>query len=346
VAILRAAPEDFRVEEVPLYSPSGSGDHTFVWIEKRLRTTEEVARALARAAGVHPGDVGYAGRKDRVSVSRQWFSVPGLDPDRAGDLALEGVIVLEAARHPHKLRTGQLAGNRFEIVVRDLAEGDAAHASEALGRMERTGMSNRFGPQRFGRDGDNAERGLALLRDGRIRVDRRDARFLLSALQAAVFNEALRLRAAPLDAVEAGDVAVIHESGGLFVVEDALREGARAAAFEISATGPIFGTRVPEPVGPALERERAALRTCGIEPGAPIRTPPGVRLRGARRALRVRPTETGVTTLPGALQLRFMLPAGSFASVLLEDAFGVTGTLADTGARPALTSPGPGGNEP
>ncbi len=341
--ILRAAPEDFRVEEVPLYAPSGSGEHTFVWIEKRLRTTEEVARALARAAGVHPGDVGYAGRKDRVAVARQWFSVPGLDPERAGELGLEGVTVLSAARHPHKLRTGQLAGNRFEIVVRDVAEGDAARAAGALRRMERTGMSNRFGPQRFGRDGDNAERGLALLRDGRIRVDRRDARFLLSALQAAVFNEALRLRAAGLDEVELGDVAVVCESGGLFVVEDAAREGPRAAAFEISATGPIFGTRSPEPVGPPLERERAALRACGIDPGAPIRTPPGVRLRGGRRPLRVRPTGMGVSSLPGALQLRFVLPAGSFASVLLEDAFGVTERIDDTRSTPALVSSRSGG---
>ena len=49
---LRAAPEDFCVDEVPLYSPTGEGEHTFVRIEKRLRTTEEVARALARAAGL------------------------------------------------------------------------------------------------------------------------------------------------------------------------------------------------------------------------------------------------------------------------------------------------------
>src|SRR5574338_64208 len=70
---IAATPEDFVVEELPLYAPAGEGAHTFVRVEKRLRTTEEVARALARLAGVRPGDVGYAGRKDRVAVARQWL---------------------------------------------------------------------------------------------------------------------------------------------------------------------------------------------------------------------------------------------------------------------------------
>ena len=76
---LRSQPEDFRVDEIPLYAPSGEGGHTFVRVEKRLRTTEEVARELARAAGVRAAEIGYAGRKDRVAVTTQWFSVPGLD---------------------------------------------------------------------------------------------------------------------------------------------------------------------------------------------------------------------------------------------------------------------------
>ena len=78
-----ASPEDFRVDEIPLYPVASHGDHTFVRVEKRLRTTDEVARDLARAAGVSPRDVGYAGRKDRRAVTTQWLSVPGIEPDRA-----------------------------------------------------------------------------------------------------------------------------------------------------------------------------------------------------------------------------------------------------------------------
>jgi tRNA pseudouridine13 synthase len=339
VAVLRATPEDFVVDEVPLYTPTGHGGHTFVRVEKRLRTTEEVARELARAAGVAPRDVGYAGRKDREAVARQWFSVPALDPAAALALELRGARVLEAARHPHKLRTGHLRANRFELVLREVDPETAQSAARALERLERTGFPNRFGAQRFGRDGANAELGRALLRGERPPGDRRAARFLLSALQAEVFNAALALRELPLEALEAGDVAVVHASGGLFRVEDVAREAPRALRFEVSATGPIFGERVLEPVGAPAERERAALAACGIDPDAPLRTPPGLRLPGARRALRARPEAARLERLDGALRLGVTLAPGCFVTVLVEELLGAPGPPRPLRAGPGAAPP-------
>ncbi|MEN8159421.1 MAG: tRNA pseudouridine(13) synthase TruD [Myxococcota bacterium] len=323
-------PEDFVVDEVPLYEPSGEGAHTFVRVEKRMRTTEEVARMLARVAGVPPRDVGNAGRKGRVAVTRQWLSVPGLDPAHACELAEEGVRVLEARRHPHKLRTGQLRANRFALVVRELAPAALEGAEERLAVLVRGGMPNRFGAQRFGRGGRNADAGRALLegrpvgRDRRaarpVGRDRRAARFLLSALQAEVWNACLDARPLPLDAVEEGEVAFVHASGASFVVEDAAREGPRAASFEISAAGPLFGTRLLEALGEPGAREEAVLRTHGVAPG--WRPPPGIRLRGARRPYRVRPEQA--TCEPAgsdAMRLRFTLPPGSYASELARALF-------------------------
>jgi tRNA pseudouridine13 synthase len=313
-----ASPEDFVVDELPLYAPAGEGAHTFVRVEKRLRTTEEVARALARLAGVRPADVGYAGRKDRVAVARQWLSVPGLDPAEIAGFEGDGFRVLEAARHPHKLRTGQLAANRFELVVREVAPERLAEAEARLGSLVATGLPNRFGAQRFGREGGNAEAARALLAGGAPGRDRRAARFLLSALQAEVFNACLAARPLRLDAVEVGEVAFVHASGASFVVEDLARESARTAAFEISASGPIFGTRLLEPRGAAAERERAALRACGVP--EPLRPPPGIRVRGARRPFRVRPEDAACEVVAdAALRLRFTLPPGSYASVLAEE---------------------------
>jgi len=325
---LRGSPEDFIVEEIPLYAPTGEGGHTFVWIEKRLRNTEEVVRALAQAAGVAPRDVGYAGRKDRVALARQWFSVPGLDPALALALELPGARVLEALRHPHKLRTGQLRGNRFEIVVRGVTGPLAARAAARLEEGLQRGLPNRFGEQRFGRDGGNAAAGLALLRGetqpgrGRRPPDRRALRFAVSALQAAVFNEALRRRELPLDALEQGDVAVVHVSGGLFLVEDAAVEGPRATRGEVSATGPIFGTKTLAPAGKPAAREREALAAAGLDPEAKLPSVPGLRLRGSRRALRMLPTEASAVHEGEALRLRFTLPAGSYATVVLEEVLG------------------------
>jgi tRNA pseudouridine13 synthase len=315
---LRTTPEDFRVDEIPLYSPSGTGDHTFVRIEKRERTTEEVARELARAAGVRPRDVGYAGRKDRVAVATQWFSVPKLARDAALQLTLPGVRVLEAAAHPHKLRTGQLRGNRFRIVVRDLDAAAPARARRRLEEIVRVGMPNRFGEQRFGRDGGNADAGRRLLAGEPPGRDRRRARFLLSALQAEVFNAVLAQRGPDLARLERGDVAVIHASGALFVVEDPEREAPRAATFEISATGPIFGTRMLPPQGAVAQRERTVLADHGVDLEA-LAVPRGIRLRGSRRALRVRPEEISVEPSAGGLLLRFTLPPGSYATVLVDE---------------------------
>ncbi len=333
---LRSQPEDFRVDEIPLYAPSGEGGHTFVLVEKRLRTTEEVARELARAGGIRAADIGYAGRKDRVAVTTQWFSVEGFEPEAALSLDLPGVRVVEAHRHPHKLRTGQLRGNRFEIVAREVSPETLCSALVRLQCIQRDGMPNRFGPQRFGWDGGNLEQARRLLRGEKIGADRRHARFLLSALQASAFNAVLSERTLPLAGIEAGDVAVVHASGGLFLVEDVEREAPRAAAFEISATGPVFGTRVMTPSGAAAERERAALAALGIDPET-LRPPPGIRLRGARRALRVRLEEAEAVAEGDTLRLRFTLPAGSYATVALEELLGPHTGSDDTRRSAALS---------
>jgi tRNA pseudouridine13 synthase len=205
-----------------------------------------------------------------------------------------------------------------------------ARARERLAGFVLRGFPNRFGGQRFGRDGDNARRGAELLAGRARERDRRAARFLVSAFQAAVFNEVLERRPLPLDAIETGDVAEVHPSGGLFVVEDAAREAPRAAAFAISATGPIFGTRVIEPRGDPRVRENAVLAAFGVDPEAPLRPPRGLRLDGARRALRARPEAPSLESTTAALRLRVILPPGCYATVLVEE------LLDDSGAEAGL----------
>jgi tRNA pseudouridine13 synthase len=320
---IRERLEDFVVEELPLYPVLGHGDHVFCEVEKRDRTTEEIARALARVAGVRPGDIGYAGRKDRRAVARQWFSVPGVAPESLAGVALDGGQILQARRHPHKLRVGQLRGNRFSVRVIGVSDALRAGLAERLSRLGDVGMPNPFGSQRYGRDGRNAERGREILLGARPPRDRRHARFLLSALQAAVFDDVLAERRAPLDQVEPGDVAQVCASGGLFVVESVLREGPRAQRFEISATGPIFGTRMMAPRDAPAQRERAVLVRWGLDPAAvtPGRGHP--RLRGTRRPFRVRPTEISFQCEDDAVRFQFALPSGSYATVFLEAALGV-----------------------
>ena len=72
---LRPGSTNFQVIEDPAYLPNGSGEHLYVDIEKEGLTTDQVAEALAKACGKKERDIGYAGRKDRHAITRQWFSV-------------------------------------------------------------------------------------------------------------------------------------------------------------------------------------------------------------------------------------------------------------------------------
>jgi len=162
---IKARPEDFLVEEIPLYQPCGEGTHTYLRIEKRGLTTTEAVRRIARALGKQPRDIGYAGLKDAQAITRQTLSVEHVDPERVVLLDVAGVRVLAIDRHTNKLKRGHLAGNRFEIKVRD-ADGEALpRIREIYDVLCRRGLPNYFGPQRFGRRGDNGRVGLAVMKN-------------------------------------------------------------------------------------------------------------------------------------------------------------------------------------
>ena len=319
--------DTFVVEEVPAYVPSGQGEHTYLWIEKTDLTTFEAVRRIARACDVDARDVGYAGMKDRHATTRQWLSIPRLDPERALALAVDGVRVLDARRHGNKLRTGHLHGNRFEVVLTGAADGDERVLGERLQTLARDGLANRYGDQRFGATGENAAQGLAILRGERRERDQRKRRLLLSAAQSAVFNRYLELRAAGGDAkelrrVRAGDVLQKTASGGSFVCTDVAIDQARVDAGEIVPTGPMPGTRVmdPPPDSEAGQLEQRALDACGATRDDFARA--GRDLPGARRPVIVN-LELGTPAIiaepaRSALRVRFGLPAGSYATVAID----------------------------
>src|SRR5262249_39931184 len=116
---IKVQPEDFEVEEIPAYQPSGQGDFLYLWIEKRGMGAEYFTRQVARRLGIAPGDVGTAGLKDRHAVTRQWVAVPAGTEGQLDHLEGEGIRVLQVSRHTNKLRPGHLHGNRFRIHIRE-----------------------------------------------------------------------------------------------------------------------------------------------------------------------------------------------------------------------------------
>lgn len=297
--------------------PSGSGDHVFVRIEKRELTTLQAARAIAVALGIRDRDIGIAGMKDRHAVTRQWLSLPPpVTPEQALALSLEGVQILEARRHPHKLRTGHVRANRFVLRVTGVVPDAEARARAILGALAAApGAPNWYGEQRFGRDGDNAAIGREVLAGKRMR-DARTARLMVSALQSQLFNDWLTARLADglYCEVLAGDL--LHKrGGGMFTCEDPATDRGRLLAGELCVTGPMFGSKMRQPGPPAAEREAAILAAAGLEPAAF-----GKLAEGTRRDATIEIVDPTVRTVDAStLEVAFSLPGGAYATTVMRE---------------------------
>ncbi|MBS0215336.1 MAG: tRNA pseudouridine(13) synthase TruD [Proteobacteria bacterium] len=316
----RLAPEDFRVDEIDAFAASGEGEHLLLTIEKRGLTTAEAVRRIAAWAGVPESAIGHAGLKDRHAVTRQRLSVwlPGRgDPDPAL-LDSEALRIIEAHRHSRKLPRGALAGNRFRVVLREVA-GDHAAIEQRLQAIAAQGVPNYFGEQRFGRSGDNVAQALAMFA-GR-RVKREERSLLLSAARSELFNRVLAQRVgdASWNVALDGDVFMLAGSHSVFGPEplDA-RIHERVATFDIDPTGPMWGRGALRTCDAAI-----ALETEAVSGGDAAALRDGLEragLKQERRATRLRAAGLQWQWLQDdALELAFELPSGSYATSVLAE---------------------------
>jgi len=382
---IRQRPDDFLVEEIPLYEPSGQGEHVYCEIQKTGLSTFAAVRQIASALGISPRDIGYAGLKDTHAITRQTLSITGVDEAAVSNLRLDGIAVLWCARHGNKLRLGHLKANRFVIRIRDVNPTDVVRLAPIVDVLTRVGMPNYFGQQRFGRRDDNDLLGAALIRgdcqglldlllgnpdparddpdslasrQAYARGDYREAmrrlprrahvervalqklirgagpasavaaidhdlkRLWISAAQSRAFNAVVAHRIDRLNRLMPGDLAWKHDNGAVFLVEDAAAEQPRCDRFEISPSGPLLGYRMTPATGRPGEIESRVFAEMGLSAEA-FRTSAGLKVRGARRPLRVRPENVslsaGVDEHGPHITAAFTLPPGAFATVLLRE---------------------------
>ena len=62
---IKNRPEDFFVQEIPLYEPAGQGEHIYAEVQKVNLTTFDAINRIADALRISSRDIGYAGRKTR-----------------------------------------------------------------------------------------------------------------------------------------------------------------------------------------------------------------------------------------------------------------------------------------
>ena len=241
--LLRNQKSDFKVFEQLPYSPIGEGEHLYIYIRKTGANTVFVARELAKYFKVKEQLVSYAGLKDRFAVTEQWFGVhvPGKQVYDLQDLTIEGVEVLEYARHNKKLRTGALTGNRFELILRNVTQLQALN--ERWNDIVAQGVPNYFGEQRFGIDGGNIDKALALFSGTKVK-DKKKRGMYLSAARSCVFNAVIseRIQQKFFNTLQQGDVLMLAGTQSVFhldEIDDAILQ--RFSDKDVDITAPMWG---------------------------------------------------------------------------------------------------------
>ncbi|WP_321325003.1 tRNA pseudouridine(13) synthase TruD [Thiomicrorhabdus sp.] len=266
---LKTFAEDFKVEEINQTELSGEGEHLWCWVEKRGQNTDWVAGMLAKWAGTAKHNVGFAGQKDRQAVTKQWFSIqlPGKADPNPADLDIEGVHILNMQRHNKKIQRGELLGNRFELLLRNIKSTDQSLSIEEIKKeldsrlqtIQTHGVPNYFGEQRFGRDGNNLVQGEKLLLSDSYANDRRRKRgakrdrgnqnqqsLYISALRSWMFNELLsqRIKQKNWDNVIPGDLLQTANQDDFILADDTQNLAdlqKKLESTELFITGGLFG---------------------------------------------------------------------------------------------------------
>jgi tRNA pseudouridine13 synthase len=315
---IRQLPEDFIVEETLAFEPSGSGEHVFLQIQKTGENTEFVARQLARFANVRQRDIGYAGLKDRHAVTTQWFSVwlPKGEEPNWQEFETPSIQILQVTRHARKLKRGVLANNCFEITIKNW-QGDKIKTLEQLSAMQTHGVPNYYGTQRFGHNGQNVVKAIAMFAGEKVGREQRS--LYLSAVRSFLFNEILatRIEKNCWNQGLEGDVLMIDSSHSCFAVQeldDELR--ARLTQNLLHPTGALFGSGVVRINTKSLELEQQIFEKYPDLTAGLLKFD----VESARRALRVRAANlTWEFIDEKTVVLKFNLPAGSYATAVLRE---------------------------
>jgi tRNA pseudouridine13 synthase len=324
--LLRSQKSDFKVFEQLPFSPIGEGEHLFIYIRKTGANTVFVARELAKYFKVKEQLVSYAGLKDRFAVTEQWFGVhvPGKQAYDLQDLVIEGVEVLEYARHNKKLRTGALTGNRFELILRNVT-----NVKALLNRWNdivEQGVPNYFGEQRFGIDGGNIDKALALFSGTKVK-DKKKRGMYLSAARSYIFNNIIseRIVQNTFSKLQQGDVLMLAGTQSVFhldKVDEAIVQRFTDKDVDITATmwgaGELMTTANPKVIEESVSEKHTEFSQ-GL---------PRFGLKQERRRIRLIVQDAAIEVLTNeqesdntltSVKISFILPAGSYATTVLRE---------------------------
>ncbi len=334
----KQSPRDFVVEEIPLYEFSGEGEHLVLQVRKKNLSTNEMVGQIARYLGIKNREIGYAGLKDKHAMTLQYISVHKKYEEALEGFNFDGIKIISKTYHNNKIKIGHLRGNRFYIKIKKVNPTSAVKIDEALKNIEKFGMPNFFGYQRFGNDGDNHILGEKLAKGEAKERNPRVKKLLINAYQSHLFNlwlsrrleintlvnnfkveEIESLLNMPNEEVKkmkkqkhpfkliSGDVMEHYPHGRLFDFEGDEEDLKRFNEHNISPTGLLCGKKVRHATEIAGDIEKDYDDEINAD--------------GARRYAWVFPTEIEgrFNKQEAQYEMNFTLPKGSYATVLMEE---------------------------
>ncbi len=316
--IIRQENSDFKVDEISSFELSGEGEHVYLHIQKTGENTDWVAGLLAKIAKVPRKDVSYAGMKDRHAITTQWFSIqiPGREAPNWQEQLPKSIKILAETRHNKKLRRGALKGNRFTLIIREI-EGDIEQAKICCQKIKEGGVPNYYGEQRFGRNFNNIESAKNWFSDQFKPKSRAKRSIFLSAARSWIFNHILsqRVEKDTWNKALLGDVFVLNGSNSYFPDDGDSTLIERTQSQDLHPTGALWGKgSLSSKDKVEMLEQKVASEFSDLAEGLVKHG-----LKQERRSLRLSVNEFEYSFNEDYIQLSFVLPAGSFATVVLRE---------------------------
>ena len=334
----RQSKDDFVVTEIPLYEFSGEGEHMVLTMRKKDLSTWDAVQIISDTIGCKSRDIGYAGLKDKNAMTIQCISMPKTFEEKIRNFDHPQIKFLKIEYHNNKVRVGHLKGNRFFIRLKRVLERDNMKLQNILDLIEKYGMPNYFGVQRFGIDGDNYLKGKQIC-DGTLKVtNSKLSQMYLNAYQSISFNEWLSKRIELSKLIEAfepkeitdrvgidvatlkelkaqkhpfkvleGDVMEHYPYGKIFYAEDVDSEAEKFFLKDRVPTGLLAGKKAKLAIGLAKKFEEEFDKKTIVD--------------GTRRYAWVFPSEikSKYDDEKNHFEVEFVLPKGSYATELIRE---------------------------
>jgi tRNA pseudouridine13 synthase len=157
--------------------------------------TWDLLEKLSKGLNIYEHELGYAGLKDKHATTTQYISIPRKYAKDLKKFRHNKIEIQETFLHSTKLNIGDLKGNRFIITLHDVKKEDLFAIQQRLKQIQKAGMPNFFGFQRFGKDfKENLDKARKIIY-GELKIkNRKLEKMLISLYQSDLFNQWLSHR--------------------------------------------------------------------------------------------------------------------------------------------------------